>query len=54
MARKQAVNRVLSLWYGWHNVGVVSSTDDEFIEHLKEWAKRKGYTVREGLEEHET
>lgn len=54
MARKRAVNRVLSLWYGTHHVGVVSSTDDEFLEHLKEWAKRKGYTVKEGAEEHET
>jgi hypothetical protein len=54
MARKKAVNRVVSLWYGSHNIGVVSSTDDEFIDHLKEWAKRRGYTVKEGPEEHET
>jgi hypothetical protein len=54
MARKKAVNRVVSIWHGSHNVGVVSTTDDDFLEHLKEWAKRKGYTIKEGLEEHET
>jgi hypothetical protein len=54
MARKRAVNRVVSLWHDGHNVGVISTTDDDFLEHLKEWAKRKGYTIREGPEEHET
>ena len=54
MARKKAVNRVVSFWYGTHCVGVISSTDDDFLAHLKEWAKRKGYTVKEGTEEHET
>ena len=54
MARKKAVNRVVSIWYGSHNVGVISTTDDDFLEHLKDWAKRKGYTVKEGLQQEES
>lgn len=51
MPRKKAVNRVVSLWHGSHCVGVISTTDDDFLKHLKEWAERKGYVVKEGLEE---
>lgn len=50
MARKKSVNRVVSLWDGIHCVGVISTTDDDFLKHLKEWAERKGYTVKEGTE----
>jgi hypothetical protein len=52
-ARKKAANHVVSLWHGSHNVGVVSTTDEEFLEHLKKWAELKGYTVK-GVEADES
>lgn len=47
MPRKKLKNHVVSLWSGIHNVGVVSTTDEEFLELLKQWAVKKGYRVEE-------
>lgn len=41
------VNRVVSFWDGDRNVGVLSGTDDEFLEKLAAWAEGEGYEVRE-------
>lgn len=47
MARKKPKNHVVSLWSGIHNVGVLSTTDEEFLQVLKQWAIKKGYRVEE-------
>ncbi len=39
-------NQVFSIWKDGHNLLVVSGTNKEAIEKLKQWAKRQGYEVR--------
>ena len=48
-ARNSGTNQVISLWKDGHNVGVLSSTDAKFLEEMKEWARKKGYEVKEGI-----
>ena len=40
-------SQVIAFWNEKHNVGVLSSTDKEFVEELKTWAKANGYRVEE-------
>ena len=40
-------SQVISFWCKMRNVGVLSSTDDEFIEALKIWAKANGYRIEQ-------
>lgn len=46
-----SVNRVLSFWKRKRNVGVLSTTDEEFIEEMKKWARENGYRVEDSDEE---
>ena len=36
---------MISFWSEMGNVGVLSSTNEDFIEALKVWAKANGYRV---------
>jgi hypothetical protein len=45
--REGSKSQVISFWSKTHNVGVLSSTDEEFIEELKRWAAANGYRVEE-------
>jgi len=43
------INVVISLWKNGTNVGVLSSTDEKFLEKIRRWAKRNGYRVEPEL-----
>lgn len=38
-------NWVISFWKDGHHLGVLSATDERFIEEMRKWAKEKGYRV---------
>lgn len=38
-------NLLISFWHQGHNVGVLSSTDEEFAKKVEQWAKEMGYRV---------
>jgi hypothetical protein len=40
-------NLLVSLWLGRRNLAVISSTDQQFVDRLKQWAKERGYRVEE-------
>jgi len=40
-------SHLISFWSEMRNVGVLSSTDEDFIEALKVWAKANGYRVEQ-------
>lgn len=47
MPRKKPKNHLISLWSGIHNVAVISTTDEEFLELIKQCAQKKGYRIEE-------
>lgn len=36
-------NLLVVFWLGEKNVGVLSATDEDFVNQLREWARDKGY-----------
>jgi len=40
-------SQVISFWNSLGNVGVLSSTDKNFIDELKRWANANGYRVED-------
>lgn len=40
-------SQLISFWCKMRNVGVLSSSDEDFIEELKRWATANGYRVEQ-------
>jgi len=43
--RSSTSNLLISIWMEHSNVAVVSSTDENFVRQLSEWAEQNGYRV---------
>ena len=40
-------SQIIAFWRSLHHVGLLASSDREFVDALKRWAKANGYRVED-------